>query len=138
MRSRAPLALMEQAVMVLVFALAAALCVQAFALSGTMSRKNEARDRALRQAQNAVETLKSTRGDYQSAADALGGNWDGEAWTLPLDADFAPAERENAAYLVKTTPKPAGNTLLGTADVIVCTADGETLAELLAAWQTEG
>lgn len=78
MRSRAPLALMEQAVMVLVFALAAALCVQAFALAGTMSRKNETRDRALQQAQNAVETLKSTHGDYQSAADVLDGNWDGE------------------------------------------------------------
>lgn len=34
MRSKAPLALMEQMVMVLVFALAAALCLQAFALGG--------------------------------------------------------------------------------------------------------
>lgn len=33
MRSKAPLVLMEQLVMVLVFALAAALCVQVFVLS---------------------------------------------------------------------------------------------------------
>ncbi len=138
MRSKAPLALMEQVVMVLVFALAAALCVQAFALSGTMSRRNEARDRALQQAQNIVETLKSTHGDYQTAADELGGDWDGEAWILPLDADFTPTERKNAAYLVQTTPKTAENALLGTANVTVCTADGEMLAELPAAWQTEG
>lgn len=138
MRSKAPLALMEQVVMVLVFALAAALCVQAFALSGTMSRKNEARDRALQQAQNVVETLKSTHGDYQSAAAQYGGDWDGKAWILPLDADFAPTERENAVYLVQAAPQPAENALLGTANVTVCTADGETLAELPAAWQTEG
>ncbi|MEI3306106.1 MAG: hypothetical protein V8R40_08850 [Dysosmobacter sp.] len=47
MRSKAPLALMEQLVMVLVFALAAALCVQVFVLSGQTSRWNAARDRAL-------------------------------------------------------------------------------------------
>lgn len=43
MRSKAPLALMEQLVMVLVFALAAALCVQVFVLSGQTSRWNESR-----------------------------------------------------------------------------------------------
>lgn len=138
MRSKAPLALMEQVVMVLVFALAAALCVQAFALSGTMSRRNEARDRALQQAQNVAETLKSTHGDYRTAAEQYGGSWDGKVWTLPLDADFAPTERENAVYLVQTTPQTAGNALLGTANVTVCTADGEPLAELPTAWQTEG
>ena len=47
MRSKAPLALMEQLVMVLVFALAAALCVQVFGLSGQTSRWNDSRDRAL-------------------------------------------------------------------------------------------
>ena len=54
MRSKAPLALMEQLVMVLVFALAAALCVQVFVLSYQTSRRNEARDRAVLEAQNAA------------------------------------------------------------------------------------
>ena len=58
MKSRAPLALMEQLVMVLVFALAAALCVQAFFASDRMSRQGEARDRAVLLAQNAAEYLK--------------------------------------------------------------------------------
>lgn len=47
MRSKAPLALMEQMVMVLVFALAAALCLQAFALADRISRQNAERDQAL-------------------------------------------------------------------------------------------
>ena len=58
MRSKAPLALMEQLVMVLVFALAAALCVQVFVLSSRTSRWNESRDRAVVEAQNAAELLK--------------------------------------------------------------------------------
>ena len=58
MRSKAPLVLMEQLVMVLVFALAAALCVQVFVLSDQTSRSHEARDRAVVAAQNAAENLK--------------------------------------------------------------------------------
>ena len=37
MHSKAPLALMEQIIMLLVFALSAALCLQVFALSGRIS-----------------------------------------------------------------------------------------------------
>ena len=42
MKNKAPLALMEQLVMLLVFALAAALCLQIYALSGKVSRRGEA------------------------------------------------------------------------------------------------
>ena len=72
MRSKAPLALMEQLVMVLVFALAAALCVQAFVLSDQTSRRNEARDRAVLEAQNAAEELKSVHGDFQQMTELYG------------------------------------------------------------------
>ena len=44
MRSKAPLAMMEQMVMLLVFALAAALCLQAFVKSDQMSKRMEAQD----------------------------------------------------------------------------------------------
>lgn len=62
MKSKAPLALMEQLVMVLVFALAAALCVRGFVLSERISRRGEARDMAMIAAQNAAEALKGTGG----------------------------------------------------------------------------
>ena len=61
MRSKSPLALMEQLVMVLVFALAAALCVQAFVLADGRSQQTVDRDHALLEAQNVAETLKSCR-----------------------------------------------------------------------------
>ena len=73
MRSKAPLALMEQLVMVVVFALAAALCVRIFALSDRFSRECEIRDRAVSAVQNAAEALKACRGDYAEASGILGG-----------------------------------------------------------------
>ena len=61
MRNKAPLALMEQLVMLLVFALAAALCLQVFVLSDQLSRRCEERDRVVVVAQNAAEIMKSCK-----------------------------------------------------------------------------
>ena len=85
MRSKAPLALMEQTVMILVFALAAALCLRVFVWSSQMSRHIEARDRAAVEAQCAAEIIKSEGSGGDSAADVLraasdkiGGTYDGK------------------------------------------------------------
>lgn len=63
MKSKAPLALMEQIVMVLVFALTAALCLRMFVLADQLSRKYAATDRAVLEAQNAAEWLKQGQQD---------------------------------------------------------------------------
>ena len=63
MRSKTPLVLMEQLVMVLVFAMAAAICLQVFAFSEKRSEKNEAVAEAALLAQNTAEKLKSTHGE---------------------------------------------------------------------------
>ena len=136
MRSKAPLALMEQLVMVLVFALAAALCVQAFALSGRLSQQDERRDHALLAAQNAAETLKSTHGDYARAAQEFGGAWDGAQWVCALDETGAPTGGAQSAYLLLVVPEDSGSAFLGRAAITVCDADGGTLAALPIAWQT--
>ena len=73
-RSRAPLALMELTVMLLVFALAAALCLQAFVVSSRQAAQSQARDTAVRLAQTAAETLKAaggTEAEAESAAAAV-------------------------------------------------------------------
>ena len=67
MRSKTPLALMEQVVMVLVFALAAALCLQVFVFSNQMSEKNRDTDRAVVLAQNTAELLKACGGVEEAA-----------------------------------------------------------------------
>jgi len=136
MRSRAPLVLMEQMVMVLVFALAAALCVQVFVLSDQISHRNEARAQALTVAQSTAEILKHHEGDYEAAARDVGGSWNGAAWNFFCDEDWdVAAEAANAVYRVTVTPANRGHALLGGAEVAVCTADGEWLCALPVAWQ---
>ena len=59
MKSKAPLALMEQLVMILVFALAAALCMQVFVRAQEISLETARRDEAVVLAQNGAELLKA-------------------------------------------------------------------------------
>lgn len=92
MKSKAPLALMEQLVMLLVFALAAALCLQAFVRSDLLSRRGEARDTAAVLCQSVAETIRHTEGDLSAAAEILGATRSGEDdLTIFYDADWRPA-----------------------------------------------
>ena len=59
MKRRASLALMEQLIMVLVFALAAALCLLVFAKAQTLADNTTRRDEAVLIARNTAELLKS-------------------------------------------------------------------------------
>lgn len=61
MKNRASLVLMEQMIMVLVFALAAALCLRGFLKAEEISTRTARRDEAVWIAQNAAELLKAGR-----------------------------------------------------------------------------
>ena len=138
MKSRAPLVMMEQLVMVLVFALAAAVCVRIFALSDRLSLENETRDRAVAAVQNAAETLKACRGDYGAASRLLGGTWDGTAWSISYDSGWSPlAEAAEGTSQVLAVPADSGQELLGTAQVTASTWQGNELYSLSVAWQED-
>ncbi|WP_298030373.1 hypothetical protein [uncultured Dysosmobacter sp.] len=135
MKSKAPLALMEQLMMVLVFALAAALCVQVFVLSDRASRRYEARDQAVLAAQNAAETLKSGRGDMgrrlSDAADRLGGDCaQGLLW-VDYDENWQPG---GGTYRLTAQGTDSGVSGLAMAHVAV-EWDGGELFSLDVAWQ---
>lgn len=70
MKSRASLVLMEQLVMVLVFALAAALCLRLFAGAYETSEEIARRDEAVVLAQTAAELLKQS-GDPDKVLERL-------------------------------------------------------------------
>ena len=53
-RSKAPLALMEQIIMILVFALAAAVCLQAFVYANGLSTRGEKENIAAEHAQEVI------------------------------------------------------------------------------------
>ena len=134
MKSRAPLALMEQAVMVLVFALAAALCLRAFVLADGISRRVEATDRAVLWAESAADTLKARNGDLAQAAAELGGNLDGQRWIIPLDETWQETAGETA-YTLTARPVQTGRPLLGKAQIDVVQKNGERLFSLEVCWQ---
>ena len=90
-KSKAPLVMLEQMVMLLVFALAAALCLQAFVKSDAASREAEARDRAANLCQSLAEMMRSGANPAE-AADAVLGECQCESNTflVPLNEDMTP------------------------------------------------
>ena len=71
--------MIEQLIMLLVFAMAAVLCLRAFFWSGNHSCQSEVRDQAVIAAQSAAERLKAAQGDLRQALVPLGGHMeDGE------------------------------------------------------------
>jgi hypothetical protein len=136
MKSKAPLALIEQAIMLVVFALAAALCLQAFVWADTQSRQTTLRDQALVQVQSAAEVLKHCGGDFSAAAAIQGGTWDGASWILWYDEDWNSSDG-TGTYRLCVTPETSGTAGLGAAQVEAAQADGLSLASLRVCWQEE-
>ena len=132
MKSKAPLLLMEQMVMLLVFALAAARCLQAFVKSDSLSDRSERRDRAITAAQTAAETVRHCRGHMPEAAKLLGTDHYTDTSVLVVyDKDWNLAEN-TMRYHLGVTLQDSGIDGLGMAQVWVRDeAVEESEAELL-------
>ena len=129
MKSKTPLALMEQLVMVLVFALAAALCVSCFVAADRLSDRYAVRDDAVLVAQSAAETLKGCGGDYEETAELLDGQWENGVVTV----------HSNDRYTLVITPEDSGHELLGRARVdVYAVADDSLLFGIAVSWQEVG
>ena len=139
MRSKAPLALMEQLIMVLVFALAAALCLQAFVRADTLSREHEQLDEAVRLAQNTAEVYKACTGDQEQVLSRLGGQVEQGLWHAQFDANLILTDdSDKAAYRAEVFPQPSQVEGLGSAVVSVFLSDGQqAIFSLPLAWQEE-
>ena len=125
--------------MLLVFALAAALCLQVFVLSDQMPKHCEERDQAVTAVQNAAETLKGCGGDLDASVRILGGTSDGSQWKIGYDADWQQVPADQAVYQVLTTPEQqAEDSLIGTAEILAETMEGEQLFQLTVSWQEVG
>lgn len=122
MRSRAPLALLEQILMLLVFAVAAVLCLQVFLWSDNASRRAQTQDEAILCAQTTAETVKSFHGDLHASAEALNGDVQDNTLRLIYDT------------MTVTCTVTERNDYLGRGEVTVTAADG-TLVTLPVAWQ---
>ena len=145
MRSKSPLALMEQVIMVLVFALAAALCLQVFAFSNQASRRNAAIDRAVTLCQTAAETLNAAGGDMayaqEKAMAKLGGTVSQGMWYVCYDGDWNVVEDDGSSdvYRLMAHGRPASVDGLQLANIWAIEVDsGEELFSMSVAWQEVG
>lgn len=143
MRNKAPLALMEQMVMILVFALAAALCLQAFVQSDELSGESEARDRAVLLCQTVAESIKAEHGDLSTAAQELGITYGAYAQEEPefsvhYNEDWTISHTREYAYVLTVREEASDDPALGKAMVTVRSApDGTEIFGLKIAWQRE-
>ena len=138
MKQKVPLALMEQVIMIAVFAVSAALCLEAFAMAERVSRENEDRDNAVRLAQNAAEACIASRGDWDRLTLHLGGTA-GEEWTALFARDLKETDDDKeGAYRVVVSREDTACPGLGRAGVCVYGAESGTLLfQLPAAWQED-
>lgn len=139
MRKRATLVLMEQAVMVLVFALAAALCIRVFVLSDSISRADAARNAAVPRAESAAEIYKTCAGSGSAAVKRYGGTADGGVWTIYWDENWKQVNPgSGAVYRLRIQPEN-GSGRLGRAGVTMSALrkGGKILISFPLAWQRE-
>lgn len=87
MRNRASLMLMEQLLMILVFSLACAVCLQVFVKGDRISRQTAQKDMAVYLAQNAAEIIKGAGGNLEMAALEMGAVAEGSGWEIRYDKD---------------------------------------------------
>lgn len=145
MRSKAPLVMMEQMVMILVFALAAALCLQAFVKSDRMSRESEERDRAAALCQTAAEAIQHS-GDIATglelACGAAPGQRDGFGFFVGYDENWevltGDGRPRSSSYTLRAVELDAGVDGLGKASVELFAWNAGTMGSVFAidvAWQ---
>lgn len=133
--SKAPLVLMEQVIMVLVFALVAALCIQAFVLARTLSIQMTDRDHAMNVSQTLAETVKAYGGDPERVCEALGGETDGDQMRFFYDADWNESTETDASFLL-VLEQEAGEGFCRNAKVTVTDSSGEReIISMNIAWQ---
>lgn len=136
MKSKAPLAMMEQIVMVLVFALAAALCLQTFVLSGKISKRTEAKNRAAVEAQNVAETIKAEGLDEYIEKQKF--QQITEGYRIFLDEAWNEVSgEEQAEYYIDICPLNSDSEYLWFVDIMVTKQDGTELFCIPVAGQTE-
>lgn len=123
MKNRASLLLMEQLIMVLVFALSATICLQIFVKADAISRTTARTDAGVVLAQNGAEILKSCGGDLEQAAQLLGGT---------LENGSISVSRDGLRLELKLLPEKVPG--LGQAEVCVLEAD-TPLFSLTVSWQ---
>lgn len=116
-RSKVPLVLMEQLMMLLVFALAAAVCLRIFVFADHASRQVQDRDRAAELVQNTAQVLQHTGGDFSRSAELLDAqHWDEDSLMIDYDGEWVLADK-TMRYTLGASRSTTDTPYLGKAQV---------------------
>lgn len=135
MKSKAPLVLMEQIIMLLVFALAAAICLQAFIKADALSSASADRDKAVVLAQSTAELIRSNEGDLAKSAEQMAASYEQDLLQQTYNSDWQPSAAANPAFTLQAQITPNNEPGLGTARVVILDEQQQTVFELQIAWQ---
>ena len=128
-KSKTTLTMMEQIIMILVFAIAAAVSLRVFVYADSRSEQNVVNDVAVNNCRNAAEILKSTGGDFARTAELLG------AEQTPAGLEKA-SENEYGSFLLLVERQNNPNPLLGVARVTLKNQEtGTEIYALTVKWQ---
>lgn len=135
-RGKAPLMLMEQVVMILVFALAAALCMQAFVTASLLSGKSVQEDHGANISQSIAEVIKEEHGDLESAGKILKGSYSDEKLVLYFDKDWNQvSEKGSAEYTAEAWVTEKGEYFSGATIQVLDMDEKEEIFSLNVGWQ---
>ncbi len=140
MRNRNSLVLMEQLIMVLMFALASAMCLQVFVRADEISKETGQRDRAVSLVQNCAELLKIHGGLTENLEAELMGTREADAYVVYYDSGFLTvAETKEAVYRMEICRVDSEVTGLGQARIQMfkLQEDMAPVFSLNVAWQEE-
>lgn len=106
--AKSSLMLMELIVVILFFALCAAICMQVFASARLRSRDARALSGAALAAESAAECVKASRGDLTRVQALLGGDFEGETLIIGYDEQWQQTARNQAPFLLEIEPEGSG------------------------------
>lgn len=137
MRNKTTLVLIEQIVMVLVFLVAATVCVRMFVLSEILSKRNEATDQAVLKTQNAAELLKSS-GISGYVRETGATRTEEESWVVFYDSAWNPVTSETqGVYALNVDYTEDKKNGLWRAKIFVVSETEEALFEIPVTGQLE-
>ncbi len=135
--SKAPLMLMEQVIMVLVFALVSAVCIRAFALARTTSVRMGDRDHAVNVSQTLAETLKACDGDTEEVCERLGGESDGKRLVFYYDSDWKETAASSASFSMTFAQEKSDGFCRYGRITVSDVSDRQEIFSMRVAWQGE-
>lgn len=143
-RTKAPLILMEQLAMLLVFALSAAICLRVFASSQQLSQLTRDRDQGAVLCQNTAELLRAQGGDVTGALSQISGVQpgyrDGFGYFIRYGEDWTALGEVSRTchYTLRVQELDSGLPGLGKAEIEAyrwSSGEMESLFKLETAWQ---